>query len=155
MKYDKLQLKQMDAKFDDWRKLQIQKPAKGWINLIRTVLGISSYRLAKMVGVNQARIIQVEKAEQNGAVKLQTLEKFAEALDCRLVYSLVPNTSLEHLVNKQAKKIAKNRVTRVAHSMKLEAQAVDEEAIQQQIQDQAKELLSGSLKKLWNENDEI
>lgn len=155
MEYDKLKLKQMDSQFNEWRKIEAQKPARGWINLIRKVLGISSYNLAKMVGVNQARVIQVEKSEQAGTLKLKTLEKFAKALDCRLVYSLVPNNSLENIVKRQAKKIARKRISRVAHSMSLEAQGLDEETIEQQVEELTKELLNGSLKKLWSENNEI
>jgi predicted DNA-binding mobile mystery protein A len=64
----------------------------------------------------------LEKSEAIGTISLQTLRRAAEALECTLVYALVPKTSLEDAVTKRARKIALHDLKRVAHTMKLEAQ---------------------------------
>ncbi|MEO8883665.1 MAG: transcriptional regulator, partial [Devosia sp.] len=61
--------------------------------------------------------------EAAGTIQLQTLQKAAQALDCVLVYALVPNDSLEKSVNERARRIARRSVSRVAQTMSLEDQA--------------------------------
>jgi predicted DNA-binding mobile mystery protein A len=57
-------------------------------------------------------------------VTLQSLERAAEALDCRLVYILVPNDSLEGRVNARAEAVAELHLSAVDHTMRLENQSV-------------------------------
>ena len=40
--------------------------------------------------VHQPRIVELEKAEAKGNITMQSLERAAEALGCRVVYALVP-----------------------------------------------------------------
>jgi hypothetical protein len=53
-----------------------------------------------------------------------TLQRVAAALDCTLVYSLVPNKPLETMVRERARMFARRRLEPVEHSMLLEGQAV-------------------------------
>jgi predicted DNA-binding mobile mystery protein A len=154
MKYDQLILKQVDNQLKDWNHIKNQKqPEKGWLEFIRKTLGLSSYKLSKMLKLNQSRVIQAEKSEQSGKIKLQTLVRFAEALDCKLVYGIVPKTSLEETIVNQAHKVAKKRIARVAHSMRLEAQGLDHKVLKNQVDIITKELLDGPLKKLWSDEE--
>ncbi|GLS32285.1 hypothetical protein SAMN04488498_106230 [Mesorhizobium albiziae] len=50
------------------------------------------------LGIRPQSVEALEKFEANGSIKLDTLRRAAEALDCTLVYALVPNTSLEAMV---------------------------------------------------------
>lgn len=153
MKFERLMLEQLDEQLKDWDDLKKRPaPKKGWVNLIRSALGLSSYQLAKRIGVNQSRVIQIEEAEHNQAVTIKTLEKAAEAMGCKLVYGLVPNTSLQNILEQQAKKLAKQRLNRVSHSMGLEAQSIDANKQQQQFNELVRELLEGRPKKLWSED---
>lgn len=74
----------------------------------------------------------MEKAEVSGGISLDTLGRVARAMDCTLVYALVPNASLEALVTRRAEAIAKEAIASVAHTMALEDQAVTND-LQRQI----------------------
>ncbi|PCI38580.1 MAG: hypothetical protein COB50_02160 [Thiotrichales bacterium] len=152
MKFQNLLLKQMDGKLELWNGVSQQlSPAKGWVNLIRTCLGLSSYKLAKLMGVNQARVMKIEKSEQSSAITLKTLERAAEAMNCCVVYGIVPKTTLKNILEKRAKQIAAKRMSHASYSMGLEAQSVDKEKNQEQFDELVQELLSGSAKKLWDD----
>jgi predicted DNA-binding mobile mystery protein A len=69
---------------------------------MRDVLGISSYQLARRIGVSQTRVMQYEGAEGDGSIRLATLRRAAEAMGCTLVYGLVPTAPLEDIVLRQA-----------------------------------------------------
>jgi len=66
----------------------------------------------------------MEQSEMKGTIQLATLRRIAEALNCTLVYALVPNEPLETIVREQARKVAKRRLQSVEHSMLLEDQSV-------------------------------
>jgi predicted DNA-binding mobile mystery protein A len=82
------------------------RPALGWVREIRVALGMSTYELAARLGVAQSRACKLERAEVEGSVRLSTLGRVAEALNCRLVYAIVPDESLEHIVRYQAERKA-------------------------------------------------
>jgi len=152
MKFEHLRLTQLDEQLKNWDMAKKQaKPQKGWVNLIRTILGMSSRQLAKRMGVNQARVIQIESAEQREAITLKTLAKAAKAMGCELVYAIVPHTTLDDVLKNQAKKLAEKRLGYISHSMGLEAQKVAADKEQQQLENLIKELLNDSPKKLWKE----
>lgn len=70
---------------------KLERPASGWIRTIRESLGLSTTQTAERLGVSQPRIIALERGELKGSLTLQTIRKVATALDCTLVYALVPN----------------------------------------------------------------
>ena len=77
------------------------------------------------------------------------LRRAVEALDCTLVYALVPNTSLEGAVRERARKIAKRDLDRVAHTMKLEAQGTGDANLEARIEAYIRDVLKE--RDLWNE----
>lgn len=97
-------------------------PPKGWIRAIRDALGMTGVQLAARLKVRPQTVDALEKSESLGSVQLGTLRRAAEALDCTLVYALVPNSSLEEAVKARARRLAERDLARVAHTMKLEAQ---------------------------------
>jgi predicted DNA-binding mobile mystery protein A len=105
----------------------MQRPVKGWIRAVREALGISGTQLAQRLKVSQPRIPKLEHDELSGAVTLKTMRQVAESLDCVFVYALVPRTSLEGMVREQARKVAAERLQRVSHTMRLEAQELADE----------------------------
>jgi DNA-binding XRE family transcriptional regulator len=52
----------------------------GWIKTIREAIGMTSADLASRVGVNQSRIIHMEKSQSEGNIKISTMEKITDAL---------------------------------------------------------------------------
>lgn len=108
-------------------------PPKGWIRAIRDALGMSASQLGTRIGVKPQSVADLEKSEAHGTIQLKTLRRVAGALDCTLVYALVPNSSLEETLQTRAREIARNRLTRIGHSMDLEAQGLSEDEREAQI----------------------
>ena len=127
-------------------------PKKGWIRTIREALGMSSYVLADRLGCSRANITTIEQRERKGTISLETLEQVAQAMNCKLVYCLVPLEPLDTILEKQARSIAKKRVKIINHSMSLEQQGLTQKQLQQQENDLVQELLQGNPKKLWNDD---
>jgi predicted DNA-binding mobile mystery protein A len=115
----------LEARFADMRPLtRFAPPVRGWIKAIREALGMSSAQLAKRLKIKQPTVAAMEQSELKGTIQLATLRRLAEAMNCTLVYALVPNDSLETIVREQARKVAKRRLQSVEHSMLLEDQSV-------------------------------
>ena len=124
------------------------RPSKGWIRAIRDALGMSGVQLAARMKVRPQTVEALEKSEASGSVQLSTLRRAAQALDCTLVYALVPNSSLEQAVKARARKIALSDLARVAHTMKLEAQETGRAGIEERIEEYIRSLKD---RDLWNE----
>lgn len=88
----------------------------------------------------------LERSERDGKVKLETLRRAAAAMDCTLVYALVPNTSLEDTVRQRAERIVDTEAGRVANTMALEDQAIQ---VSSDARDEAIEQISAS-SRLWD-----
>lgn len=99
-------------------------PPKGWIRAIRDALGMSAHQLGIRLDVKPQSVADLEKSEAHGTIQLKTLRKAAAALDCTLVYGLVPNSSLEEAVQTRARALAVGELLAIGHSMDLEAQGL-------------------------------
>ena len=80
---------------------QYAPPVRGWIKAIREALGMTTAQLAKRLGVRQPSVVALEQSEARGTIELATLRRVAEALDCTLVYALIPNKPLEATIREQ------------------------------------------------------
>ena len=116
---------------------------------IREALGMTGVQFARRLRVTPQSAEALEKSEANGTVQLKTLRRAAEALNCRLVYALVPNSSLEGNVAARARKIAVRDLGRVAHTMALEAQGTGDADIEERIRAYIRDTLSE--RDLWSE----
>lgn len=103
-----------------------ETPRSGWIRGIRTALGMSAADLANRIGVDTSTVLRMERGESRGTIQLSTLKRAAEALNCDLVYALVPRESLAKSVRVQAEKRAAKMMAPIEHTMKLEDQSVPE-----------------------------
>lgn len=128
---------------------EMVRPHKGWIRAIRDALGMSSSELASRMGVRQQTISDMERSEQHDTIQLKTLERAAQAMNCRLVYALVPDSTLEETVSAQARLKAIQHLESVAHHSRLEDQAVGEDELAIQIDELATRL--ASRRGLWAE----
>ncbi len=131
--------------------LKVPTPRNGWIRTIRDALGMSSYALAKRLGCSRPNITAFEKREKNGTISLRALEEVAQALNCKLVYCLVPIKPFDKTLEEQARLVAKKQINIVNHSMSLEQQGLTWQQLKQQEDDLVQELLQGNLSKLWAE----
>src|ERR1700733_811069 len=99
-------------------------PVRGWIKAIRLALGMSSAQLAERLRIKQPSLVALEQSEAKGSIELATLRRAAAALDCTLVYALVPNKPLETTLRDRARAFGRRRRGPVEHSMLLEDQKV-------------------------------
>ncbi|MEE4212596.1 MAG: mobile mystery protein A [Parvularcula sp.] len=142
--------KNLDKRLAALREIPLAMPARGWIRAIREALGMTTAQLAERIGVKQPRIIALEKAEANGTTTLKSLRDAAEAMDCTLVYALVPTMPLEAMVKTRAKQKADTEVARLHHSMALENQALEPGDLAAERERLVEELLQGPLGRLWD-----
>lgn len=124
-------------------------PPRGWVRAIRDALGMTGVQFARRLGVRPQSAEALEKSEAGGAIELKTLRRAAEALDCTLVYALVPNRPLEETVLDRARKIAARDLGRVAHTMELEAQGTGHADMAARIDAYIRDVLNE--RDLWNE----
>ena len=115
----------LDARLSPLRALTGEpRPHAGWIRAIRQALGMSGRELGERLGVSQQTIPSIEASEQRETIKLETLRRAADALDCDLVYFLLPRRSLDELVTEQARRKAAEHLEPIAHHSRLEDQSV-------------------------------
>jgi predicted DNA-binding mobile mystery protein A len=147
----KLIIEQLSTTLNRFKILKtIIPPPKGWIRAVRDALGINGRQFAQRLGVNKSRITRLEHDEVAGNVTLKTMQRAAEALDCVFVYGLVPQTSLQDTIKKQAKLVAKRRMTRVSHTMLLEDQGLSEKEKKKAFDTAVDELIQTMPKSLWD-----
>ena len=149
-----LQIKQVDDQISRiMPSANTQKPKVGWLNLIRTTLGMSARILGKRIGLSQSRIALIEKGEIDGTITLHTLEKVAEGLNCKLVYFLVPNgaTSLSSIREQQAYKKASKLDAYAEHQMRLEDQATSAHFQKKNVNKFKEEYLKNWPRDFWEE----
>lgn len=124
-------------------------PAGGWIRGVRDALGMSAAQLAARLGLTRQAVIALERSELGGGIRLSSLRRAAEALDCRLVYALVPNASLEETVRRRAREVAATEADRVDQTMLLEAQRVEGPAAAEQLAALTESLIDSP--RLWDD----
>jgi predicted DNA-binding mobile mystery protein A len=145
-------IRHLDSRFAALRPLlKTQRPPKGWLRAVRDALGMTTKQLAQRLGVSQPRVVELEQSEANGTVTLNTLQRAAQALGCRLVYALVPEKPLADTVRERAELLARQRQAAVEHTMRLEDQAVKDRRAARALHDQIIEDLLQRPARLWDE----
>jgi transcriptional regulator with XRE-family HTH domain len=72
------------------------RPPEGWLRAMRLATGIRADRIAKSMDFSEKMVFQIERSEQRKTISLHKLEQMARAMECDVVYGLVPWTrSLE------------------------------------------------------------
>jgi predicted DNA-binding mobile mystery protein A len=111
----------LDSRLAELRALP-HPPPRGWIRAIREALGMSAADLGRRMGLSRQAVLQMERSEADGSIRLETLRRAAEALDATLSYALVPNASLDEQVDRRAREVAEREVDAVEQTMLLEDQ---------------------------------
>lgn len=143
--------RRLEARFMQVRPLASQRrPHRGWVRAIRDAIGMSSAELGSRMGIGQQRVSNLERNEQHDTIRLETLRRAADALDCDLIYFLVPRESLDEMVKKQAVRKATERLATVSHHSRLEDQEVADEDTASLVDDLASQLLDR--RGLWSES---
>jgi predicted DNA-binding mobile mystery protein A len=103
------------------------------------------------MGAAPSRIPAIEKAEVHGGVTLKTLREAAEALDCTLVYAIVPKAPINEIMRKRAEARADLELARLNHTMSLENQALTSSDLADERERMIAKLLAGPPGRLWDE----
>ena len=122
-----------------------QPPKQGWISAVRRALGMTAKQLAERVGLSQPRIAKMELNENN--LKISTMKKIAEGLDCDFVYGFIPKSSLQETIKRQAHKKAEAILSSVNTNMALEDQLADDPHI---LTDMANEMIAKNIRRIWD-----
>jgi len=145
--------RQLDKRLSSMQNMELfMRPPRGWLKAIREALGMTTAQLGRRLGVVQSRVVAIEQAEAKGTITLNSLEKAAQALDCRLIYALMPRQPLEDIVEQRASLLAKSRLKSTGHTMTLEAQGVDATDESEQLKRLIRQLVEKSGSKLWEED---
>lgn len=129
----------------------VKTPTEGWICTVRKSLNMSGAQLARRLGVTRARVSHAEKAETSGALTLNTMQEMAEAMNCKFVYSIIPNQDIETLIHRQAIEKATDIVRNASNHMALELQTISRGQMTDEISRLSKELLDRMPSDFWDD----
>ena len=102
-------------------------PKQGWIRSIRKSLGLTIRQIADICEISHSSIRSIERNEVLETASIRSLKKLASAMDCKLVYVVVPDeefSNLENIIDIRCEKLAKYMVRNVYHSMSLERRMI-------------------------------
>jgi predicted DNA-binding mobile mystery protein A len=139
----------LDQKLSQYSKINFNLPKNGWIKAVREALGMTTAQLGERMKVAASNITILENREITKTTSLETMERAAKAMGCKFIYALIPDTTLEEVVQIQARKSARALIQEIHHHMKLEKQRVNAEIEKEQIQDLADEILTKMDSRLW------
>lgn len=133
-----LRLRQLERTLTPFYAAKLEvRPKAGWLRGIREALGLSMQEVGKNMGKAKPNIQQFEKSESDDRITLGSLRRVAHAMDCELVYAIVPRSgTLTELAERHAQAQATRDVHAVERTMALEDQAPG--GVDQLIEDETK-----------------
>lgn len=143
--------KHLDKLFDEAQLDRVrQRPPKGWIRAIRDALGLNVRQLARRMGKSHSVVVRLERSELADTISLGSIRAAAEAMDCTLIYAIVPNRSLTETARARATAIADTHLARVSHTMKLEDQSLQPDDLEQERERLIASILARGGSRLWD-----
>jgi predicted DNA-binding mobile mystery protein A len=122
--------RQLDKQILSLRSLLfLERPNSGWLKTIRNALGMTQQQVSQKLGKTKQALDQLEKSEQDFTITLHSLQNAAQALNCRVVYALIPEKPLQDIVEQQIHKKAQSIINAVGHTMQLENQETSDEEL--------------------------
>jgi len=152
MNKNKLQIEQLESKIKVYAPItKIAVPPTGWLKAVRMALGMSLQQLANRISITKQSVQEMEQREKDGSISLKSLREAANALDMELVYGFVPKDgSLDALIDRKARELATQIVSRTSNTMKLEDQENSEMRNKKAIEQRTAILKHEMPKILWD-----
>ena len=156
--FQRLARRQLSQALAPYAEASTPRPRDGWIAALREALDMTVRQFAARLGVTPSSIVRLERRERDDTISLGALRRAADALDCNLVYAVVPRrtvasepaeTMLDTLIEARARVVATAELRRVARTMALENQAVTAADMQAQVTERATELAE-TPRRLWD-----
>ena len=112
---------------------------------------MSLQQVADKLSITKQSVQEIEIREKEGSITLNSLKETANALDMQLVYGLVPKDgSIDDLIERKAKELAIQIVSRTSNTMKLEDQENSKQRLQKAIQERTAIIKNEMPKSLWD-----
>ena len=87
----KVARRKLDVEMQPFRQAGMEKhPTNGVLRAVRKALRMHSPEIAARMGMSQSAVFDMESREANGTITLRAMAKLAEAMDCKMVYGVVP-----------------------------------------------------------------
>lgn len=134
----------------------------GWIHMVRIALGMPGNALANRLGVHPSTVTHVEASEAAGTITLNKLREYAAAMDCELVYAIVPKSSavgqhrarsIQNLLINRARKKALELVSYTNSHMVLEEQGLPKPQLEREVDRITKDLIVNRPKDIWTDTN--
>lgn len=129
----------------------IIRPKEGWIRTLRKALGMSSPQLAKRLQISKSQASQMERMEIEDRITLKQLRRVADSLGCDLVYALVPRKPVNEIVHDRARFKAEKLVSKTDVQMKLEAQQLTKDKLENLVDAEVHRLVRDMPRDLWED----
>ncbi|MBL1141589.1 MAG: mobile mystery protein A [Proteobacteria bacterium] len=129
----------------------ITQPKEGWIKSVRSALAMSGAALSKRLGGHRSTVSYLERSELDGGITLKKMQETAEAMHCRFVYAIVPNDSIEKIIDRQAETIARGIVEESSVHMMLESQQLSKAENEKEIQRLKKQIIDDMPRDFWED----
>jgi hypothetical protein len=65
-------------------------PTRELLRRVRQVLGVPVAEVAQALGVNRSVIFRLEQSERRGTISLRAMTRVANAMNCKVVYAVIP-----------------------------------------------------------------
>jgi len=141
MKQAQIARRRLDERLQNINPREIPRPHRGWIRAVREALGMSTTELGRRMGISQQSVVDLERSEGRSTIQIDTLERAAAAMECELVYAIIPRTSLEEIIQTRAHEKARQQLATVEHHSRLEYQSISETDLEAQINEAAAALI--------------
>lgn len=151
MRQSRLARRRLDQRLNNPALRELVRPHRGWVRAVRDALGMSTTELGIRMGISQQSVVGIEQSEERQSIQLHTLARAAAAMECELVYVIVPKESLGTIVRKRARDQARRLLLDVGHHSMIEDQTVSDSDLEAQIEDLADELID--TRGLWRDLD--
>jgi transcriptional regulator with XRE-family HTH domain len=128
-------LKKMDKEMRHYRlAARAKNPTNELLRTVRKVLRVPMKEMAEKMGIVESALFQMEDREGTGSITLRSLDRMAGAMDCKVVYGVVPlnGKTLEELAEERLWRevLGKDSETASQQVSKSASRQVSESAIQ-------------------------
>lgn len=93
---------------------RLRAPDQGYIRWMREGRKQTLHEVAGRMGITPQSLSQMEKGEPDGRIKIETLRFAAQALDCTVIYALVPNEMLSQRLTPEKMKLITEELAELA-----------------------------------------
>ena len=148
----KLLIEQLDRKLKPFIGSEmIIIPEKGWIKTIRATLNMTLEQLGKKLNITKQGVKRIEESEAAGTITIKSLKEVGNVLEMKFVYGFVPiDGSIDNLLDRKSRLLAKKIILRANHNMMLEDQAIEEAKLKSAIDDLSNEIKFELRKTIWD-----